>query len=164
MVSPRRDVVEDRWVRVQSRIDEADCCLSSVDTLLVDERDDTAESRRRGRGAIDQAETAVDRDNIVCTVCGYVGVPAHGLRIVVLGGGVTWLVIREVGLDGGGLVGWHGEDVAESATGVDDGLAGFLGCGYAGPRDDLCRAYGGDVGAVQGLELDSNLQRAGELS
>ena len=51
------------------------------------------------------------------------------------------------------MVGWDGEDIAEAAAGVNDGLAGFLGCGDAGTWDDLRRAYGGDVGAAQSLGL-----------
>ena len=58
-------------------------------------------------------------------------------------------MVREVGCDGRGLVGWHGEDVAESTTGVDDGLASFLGCGDAGAWDDLRRSNRGDVWAAQ---------------
>lgn len=99
MVSTRGDVVEDGGVRVQRRIDEADCCFSSVDTLLVDEGDDAAESRRRGRGAVDQADTAVNGDGIVGAVGGYVGVAAHGLGVVVLSRRVAGLVVREVGSD-----------------------------------------------------------------
>ena len=57
-------------------------------------------------------------------------------------------MVREVSFDGGGLVGWHGEDVAEATAGVDDCLAGFFRSGDAGARDDLCRTDGGYVGAV----------------
>lgn len=153
MVPTRGDVVEDRGVRIERRVDEADGCLSSIDTLLVDERDDAAESGRRGRGAINQADTAVDSDSIVCAVRGYVRVASHGLRVVVLRGGVGWLVVCEVGCDGRGLVGWHGEDVAEPTAGVDDGFAGFLGCGDAGAWDDLRCSNGGDVWTAQILEL-----------
>lgn len=65
--------------------------------MLVDERDDATECRRRGRGAVDQADTAVDRDGIVRAVGGYVGVAAHSFRIVVLSRGIAGLVVGEVG-------------------------------------------------------------------
>ena len=58
-------------------------------------------------------------------------------------------MVRKVGGDGRRLIGWLGEAVAESSAGVNDGLAGFLGCGDASAGDDLRRAYGGDIGAVQ---------------
>ena len=45
-----------------------------------------------------------------------------------------------------------GEAIAEPTAGVDDGLASFLGCGNASARDNLRRAYGSDVWAVQILE------------
>ena len=62
-------------------------------------------------------------------------------------------MVREVRCDGRRLVGWHGEDVAESTAGVDDGFAGFLGCGDAGARDDLRCSDGSDVWATEVLEL-----------
>ena len=62
-------------------------------------------------------------------------------------------MVGEIGGNGCGLIGWLGEAVAESTTGVDDGFAGFLGCSDAGTRNDLRRTYGGDVWAAQTLEL-----------
>ena len=68
-------------------------------------------------------------------------------------------MVREVGGDGCGLIGRLGEAIAESTTGVDDGLAGFLGCGDASARDDLRRAHRGDVRATQILELAFGVNR-----
>ena len=147
MVPARRDVVEDRGVGVERGVDEADGTLAGIDALLVDERDDAAECGRGGRGAVHEAEAAVDRDDVVGAVGGDVGVAAHGLRVVVLGCCVAGVVVGVVGFDGGGLVGWHGEDVAETAAGVDYCFAGFFGGGHAGSGDDLSRTYRGDVWA-----------------
>ena len=57
-------------------------------------------------------------------------------------------MVREIGADGCRLVGWLGETIAEPTAGVDDGLAGLLRCGDACARDDLRRAYGGDIGTA----------------
>ena len=152
MVPTRGNVVEDAGVRVEGRVDEADGSLAGIGPLFVDEGDDAAKGRRGRRCAIDQAETAVDGDNIVCTVGSHVRIASYGLRIVVLSRGVARLVICKVGGNSRRLVGWLGEDVAESTAGVDNGLAGFLRRGDAGARDDLRRAYGGDIGATRVLE------------
>ncbi len=100
MVSARGDVVQDARVGVEGRVNEADGTFSGIGTLLVDEGDDAAECGGRCGGAIDQAQAAVDGDDVVCAVSGDVGVAADGLRVVVLGGGVGWLVVGEVGGDG----------------------------------------------------------------
>lgn len=147
MVPARRDVVEDGGVGVEGGVDEADGGLAAVDALLVDEGDDAAERGGGGRGAVDEAEAAVDGDDVVGAVGGDVRVAADGLRVVVLGGRVAGFVVGEVGFHGGGLVGWQREDVAEAPAGVDDCLAGFFGGGHAGAGDDLRGAYGGDVWA-----------------
>ena len=140
MVPTGRDIVEDRRVGVQRGVDEADGGLSGIDALLVDERDDAAERGRRGRGAVDQAQAAVDGDDVVGAVGRHVRVATHRLRVVVLRRRVAGLVVGKVGFHGRGLVGWQGEDVAEAAAGVDDCLAGFLGRGHAGAGHDLRRA------------------------
>ena len=62
-------------------------------------------------------------------------------------------MVREVGRDGRGLIGRLGEAVAESTAGVDDGLAGFLGCCDTSARDDLRGTYGGDVRAAAGIGI-----------
>ena len=152
MVPTRGDVVEDAWIRVEGRVDEADGSLAGIGPLFVDEGDDAAKGRRGRRCAVDQAETAVDRDDIVCAVGRHVGVASCGLRIVVLSRGVGRLVICKIGGNGRRLVGWLGEDVAESTARVDDGLASFLGRGDAGASDNLRRAYGGDIGATEVFE------------
>ena len=125
--------------------------------MLVDEGDDGTKRGRRSRGAVYQAERAVDRDDVVRAVGRDVGVASGRLRVVVLSRGVGRLVVREVGSHGRGLVRWLGEDVAEAAAGVDDGLAGFLGCRDAGTRDDLGRAYGGDIGAAQFVKFSFHI-------
>ena len=154
MITTRGDIVEDGGIRVQGRVDEADGSLARIGPLFIDEGDDAAKGRRRGRGTVDQAETAVNGDDVIGAVGGHVGIASRGLRIVVLSGGVGRLVVRKVGGDGGGLIRWLGEDVAEATAGVNDRLAGFLGGGHAGAGDDLRRAYRCDVGAM-GLTLAS---------
>ena len=57
-------------------------------------------------------------------------------------------MVGEVGADGCRLVGWLGKTIAEPTAGVDDGLASLLRCGDACARDDLRRAYGGDIGTA----------------
>ena len=147
MVAARGDVVEDGRVGVERGVDETDGRFARVDALLVDERDDAAECGRGGRGAVDEAEAAVHRDDVVGAVGRDVRVAPHGLRVVVLRGGVAGFVVGEVGFHGAGLVGWEREDVAETAAGVDDCFAGFFGAGHAGAGDDLRGADGGDVRA-----------------
>ena len=100
LVPAGSDVVQDRRVSIQGWVDETDGSLAGIGTLLVDERDDAAECRRRCGGTVDQTETAIDCDDVVRAICGHIGVASRGLRVVVLSRGVGWLVVREVGGDG----------------------------------------------------------------
>ena len=142
LVAPTRDIIQCRGVGIQGRIDKAHRPLPSIRALFVDQGDDSTHRGRRGRCPIDQRDCIVHSDDVVGAVGGDVRVSAHGLRVVVLRGTVRGFVVRVVSLHGRGLVGRLREHVAESATGVDDGLAGFLGSGHAGPWDDLRGAHG----------------------
>ena len=53
-------------------------------SILINNRHNTPERRAGSRGAVDQGEIAVDGDDVVCAVGGYVGEGAHGAGIVVL--------------------------------------------------------------------------------
>ena len=68
MVAALGNVVEDVWVRVGGWVDETNAALADVQSLLVDERQDRAESRSTGGCAEDQGEAAVDGDHVVGTV------------------------------------------------------------------------------------------------
>jgi len=147
---PTGDIIHNARVRVQRRIDEAHGPLPRVRALLVDQSDDAAESRRGGRGAVDEAQGAVDCDDVVCAVGADVREPARGLRVVVLGRRVGRFVVREVGFHDRRLVGGEGKNVAEAPARVDDGFAGFFGGGDTGPGYDLRGADRGHVGACSG--------------
>lgn len=65
LVRALRDIIEDLRMGVCNRIDETDAAFTGVEALLIDERQDGRQSRRRGRCAIDEGEIAVNGDNIV---------------------------------------------------------------------------------------------------
>ena len=70
--------------------------------------------------------------------------------IVVLCRRVLIFVGGEVFCNGGGLVGWNAEDIAEATSAIDDVVDGSFGVvdGLAG--GDFGGTYSGDVGALEG--------------
>lgn len=59
-------------------------------------------------------------------------------------------MVFEIGGKGRRLVRGRGEDVGETAAGVDYGFGGFFGLGYTGAGLDLGGTDGGDVGTGTG--------------
>ena len=114
MIPAARDIVQYGRVRVQRRVDETDGTLAAVGALFVDQGDDGAKGRGRGRGAVDEAQGAIDRDDVVGAIGGDVWVAAYSPGIVVLGGGVCRPVVGKVGAHSRGLVRGFGEDVTEA--------------------------------------------------
>ena len=149
-IATARDIVEDIRMRVQGRIDEPDGTFPKIESRLIDERDDGAKDGRRGRGAVDERELAVDGDDIVRAVGRNVGNAFRLLGVVEAVGAVRGRMVAEEGLHGRGLVVREGEDVGEAAAGVDDCFARFFGRGDGGAWSDLRGADGGDVGAAAG--------------
>lgn len=69
------------------------------------------------------------------------------LGSVVAVGTIGWKVILEICGEGGCLIGRCGEDIGETAAGVDYGFGCFFGLSYAGSGLDLCSTDGCNVGA-----------------
>ena len=78
LVPAAGDIVEGAGIGVDGGVDEADGALAGVGALLVDQRDDAAEGRARGRGPVDELQRAVDGDDVVGAVGGDVGEGADG--------------------------------------------------------------------------------------
>lgn len=142
LVRAAGDIIEHARVRVERRVQEAQRRASDLRPVLVDDGDDGREGRAGAAGAVDELVAAVEGDEVVCTVCGDVGVGSGVAGGIVDGGAVAGIVVCQVFGDGGGLVGWHAELVGEATAGIDYGLAGFFGlrCEDGGIVLDLCRA------------------------
>jgi hypothetical protein len=146
----RAHIIERARICINRRVDKPHAPFARRRSRLVDERDNRPKHRRRGAGAVDERQRAVDGDDVVGAISGDIGVAAHGLRIVVLRRCITWFRSRIVIRNCAGLIVGLGKYIAEAAAAVDDCFAGFFGRGDACARDDLGCADGGDVGAGGG--------------
>ena len=122
LVASRCDVIQHARVGIKGRIQEAYSSLSGVNALLIDERDDGAESRRRGWGSVNGTQRSIDGNNVVRSVSGNIRIAADCLGVVVLCCSIAGLVVGEIGLDGRGLVGWQWKDVREAPTAMKNVL------------------------------------------
>lgn len=134
-------------VLVQSRVDKANRLLASLETLLVDSRNQGREHGRGSGSATDESRGAFVEDDDVVAHGGDVGVAASGGVVESLAGVgaavrlVGGLVLGQVGLHGLLLVGWLGVDVGETTAGAEAGYGGFLvllgGTGEEGSADSV---------------------------
>ena len=135
-VRPRPNVVERSRAsgRVQERVDEPERFLALRDEVVVEERDDGREYRRRRGGAVDGDPLASQLDLASYSLCCDVGVCTAGRVVLPV---VRGAERGDVVVDRGGLVGGDAEDVRKAAGGE-----ARCGLGHA-----LGRADGGDEGA-----------------
>ena len=124
LVTTGSDVVEDPGVGICGRVDEADGALTDGKTLLIYERENAAQGGGRCGSAVDQAERAVNGDDIVCAVGRDVGVTASLLAVVEAVGTVRWWMVAEPALDSVALVAGEGEEQR-----VLVGKSAMHGCG-----------------------------------
>lgn len=93
------DIIEHGRVRIKCWIDVAHGLFPSIDTLLVDQSNDTRNRWTRSRSTVHQLYLAVESNRIIGSVCRYVRIASCCLRVVILGSSVAGLVVGEVGLD-----------------------------------------------------------------
>ena len=145
MITTRSNVIKHSWVRVERRIDETNGALPNIQSRSIDQSQNTANHWCTSTCSVDVIKGAIDSNNVVNTIGGNIwDTPRLHGRVVSVWA-IRWLVLGEVGLDGGGLVEGKGKNIREATAGVDDALCSFFGLGDAAAGFDLSSSDGGDI-------------------
>ena len=99
LVTSLSDIVQNLRMSVEGGINETDTALTSLETSLVDDGDDSTECRRRSRSTVDESKGSVYSDDVIGSIGGDIREAASLLCVVEAVGAVWWGEVLEPRLD-----------------------------------------------------------------